>query len=57
MDFGILAGVLSLGTSPSTHSDLVFTYGPTVVIYIYIWRFPKIRGTFLGGPIIRIIAV
>ena len=24
-------------------------------IYIYIWMFPKIRGTFLGAPIIRTI--
>ena len=26
-------------------------------IYIYIWRFPKIRGTFLGVPVISIIGL
>ena len=45
---------------PSQTLSIKIVYGPKFLqvnacIYIYIWGFPKIRGTFLGIPIIRII--
>ena len=43
----------AMGT-PKIHDFQIFTQS-SVYTYIYIWEFPKIRGTLLGVPIMRII--